>query len=553
MNTLFDFLNSGLQSIVPFVLLLGILIFVHELGHFLVARWCKVRVEVFSLGFGKKIIQKKVGDTVYAISLIPLGGYVKMFGDEIGKDISEEDKAGSFLHKTVWQRIAIVLAGPLMNLFFAALLFGLIAFMGESKKSPELGDIRFGTPAYEAGLRPGDKITQINSHLVRSWDEFQTFMGEKAGEKVSLQVERMGLSEPVTVEVQTEKKNNPNPIALNPFIGEVSGLTSDSFAPVLGIRSQSVAYKLGFRTGDEIKKINSFEVENFRDLEPKLIALQGQIVTIEIERYLSFDPIKFDKIELSIKLPSPLPSLNSLGIENTELYLASVVKDTPADQAGLKPFDRIVTIGEITPTRWDDILNAVKNYEGSSPLSFKIERANESLELFIEPKETEHLTMHGQSEKRKTVGIVPLLKYSPTKLVEINYSLGEGLSRAVQRSYDVSLMTVLSFVRLIQNKISPKTIGGVISIGQAASQTFQMGIQQFLTMMAIISINLFVLNLLPIPVLDGGHLLFYTIEAIRGAPLSMKKMEIAQQIGLVLLLSLMGFALFNDFSRLFGF
>jgi regulator of sigma E protease len=558
MNTIFDFLNSGIQTIIPFVLLLGILVFVHELGHFLVARWCRVRVEVFSLGFGKKILQKKVGDTVYAVSLVPLGGYVKMFGDEIGKEISEEDKSSSFLHKSVWQRIAIVLAGPLMNLFFAGLIFAIIAWKGESRRSSELGDISASTAAYQAGFRSGDRILSIQQTPVQSWDDVQNqlnILSQNTLSPVEFKVQRLGFPEPQTVLATPEKKPATNPLSLQNEQGEIEGLVTESLASVIGVRTQSVAFKLGFRTGDEIRKVNDTPIAYFRDLQSKLIALQGQKVTFSLDRLVNPEEEsgKTESLDITITLPSPLPSLDSLGLEHSSLYLAAVMKGTPAAEAGLKAFDRILSINSIPPQKWEDILNTVKNHQSQEPLIFQVERESGLHTLSINPKETELLTPQGQAEKRKTVGIVPLIKYSEPSMTTVHYGFQGGLHRAFHRSYDVSMMTVLSFVRLIQNKISPKTIGGVISIGQAASQTFKLGFQQFLTMMAIISINLFVLNLLPIPVLDGGHLIFYTIEAIRGAPLSMRKMEMAQQVGLVLLLGLMGFALFNDFSRLFGF
>lgn len=551
MNTFFDFINSGFQTVAPFIILLGILIFIHELGHFMVARWCGVRVEVFSLGFGKKILQKKVGDTVYALSLVPLGGYVKMFGDEIGKEISSEEQKVSFLHKNVWQRIAIVLAGPLMNLFFAFFLFVLIAFKGEMRRSAELGDIDSQSVAYQAGLRSGDFIISAQGQMVQSWDEFQNLLNQAKGQTLSVELRRMGMSDIQTVTLRPEVRPNPNPLALDSEMGFVEGLTNEAQAPILGVRPRSLAQKMGFKLGDEVKKINGFEIKYFRDIEPKLIALQGQDVTFDIERITAELPAG-EKLSISIKLPSPLPSLASLGIEASELYLQMIVKNSPAEQAGLLPQDRIKALNNKIPTKWEDIFNTIKSHQSAEPLVFKVEREKGDFELTILPQESEQLTQHGQSEKRKMVGISPYLKYAMPGTVTVNYGLLDSLERGIHRSYEVSVMTVLSFVRLIQNKISPKTIGGVISIGQAASQTFKMGMQQFFTMMAIISINLFVLNLLPVPVLDGGHLLFYTIEAIKGAPVSMRKMEIAQQVGLFLLLSLMIFALFNDFSRLLG-
>jgi regulator of sigma E protease len=180
-------------------------------------------------------------------------------------------------------------------------------------------------------------------------------------------------------------------------------------------------------------------------------------------------------------------------------------------------------------------------------------REGQSIDLSITPKMTKQMLPTGQEEKRYTIGIAPVVNMAaPETMIVKTDGLGSALVRGTQRTWDVSVMTVMSFVRLFQGQISPKNVGGVISIGQAASETFKIGITQFLAMMAIISVNLFVLNLLPVPVLDGGHLVFYVIEMVKGAPLSLKKMEIAQQVGLAILMSLMIFALFNDFTRLLG-
>jgi regulator of sigma E protease len=207
----------------------------------------------------------------------------------------------------------------------------------------------------------------------------------------------------------------------------------------------------------------------------------------------------------------------------------------------------------MSPSKWEDVLNTVKTYSGEGSLAIEINRKGESKTFQIVPKMTAQMNSQGGEEKRYTIGIIPHILLAAPIMTKVKADgVLSALSRGVQKTSEVTVMTVLSFLRLIQNKISPKNIGGVISIGQAASETFKIGFTHFLQMMAVISINLFILNLLPIPVLDGGHLLFYTIEALKGAPVSMKKMEIAQQIGLVVLMSLMVFALFNDFSRLLG-
>ena len=553
MDFILGYLHQGFTFIVPFVVLLGLLIFVHELGHFSVAKWCGVRVEVFSLGFGKKIFKFKRGDTTYAISLIPLGGYVKMFGDEMGAAISEEDQKHSFLHKPVLQRIAIVLAGPMMNFFFAIFVFFVVAMIGEEARSPVIGDVTQGTAAFETGLRSGDEILSVAGEKVKTWDEFQHQLNLRLGQAIDLVVQRYGTPAPIHFQVAPESKPNPNLLSLDESSGEIEGLSNNSMASVVGVRTKTPAEQMGLRTGDRIAKIDGHEIKYFREIEPILVPLQGQNVKIEVERWPSLESKDSETLKMEVKLPA-FAQLESLGIERSELYLAKIIEKSPAEKAGLRAGDRILAVDNSTPHTWENVLERVKSFKGEGDLTFTILRQNEQRKFNLKPEMTSQMTAQGGEEKRFTVGIVPWVAMGVPALKKVQAdSIGAAFHRGITRTWDVTVMTVVSFLRLAQNKISPKSIGGVLSIGQAASETFKIGIAPFLTMMAIISVNLFILNLLPIPVLDGGHLLFYSIEALRGAPVSMRKMEIAQQVGLVLLMSLMVFALFNDFSRIFGF
>ncbi|MBX2995476.1 MAG: RIP metalloprotease RseP [Bdellovibrionaceae bacterium] len=552
MDIIFGYLQSGLSAFVPFVILLGLLIFVHELGHFAVAKWCGVRVETFSLGFGKKILKYKKGDTTYALSLIPLGGYVKMFGDEVGADISAADKKYSFLHKNVWQRIAIVLAGPLMNFFFAILVLFVVALIGEDARKPAVGDVAAETSAYQAGVRSGDMVISVGGAGVRTWDEFQHEMNQRVGQVVELSLQRYGFNEPVKVQVSPQSRPNPNILSLDENIGEVPGLVNHSYAAVVGIRSKTPSEKIGLRTGDRIAKINGKEIQYFREIEPLILPLQGQTVSLEVERWPSLGASKSETVMIDTQLPS-FSSLEALGLEKSELYLSKIVEKSPAEKAGLLAGDRILKVDGVDAKSWESVLDVVKAYKGEGNMTFTVLRQGEIKDIAIKPEITAQMNAQGGEDKRYTVGIMPWIAMAMPPFEKISADgVFPALKRGFDRTIDITVMTVVSFLRLAQSKISPKSIGGVISIGQAASETFKTGITQFLTMMAIISVNLFILNLLPIPVLDGGHLLFYAVEAIRGAPLSMRKMEIAQQVGLVLLMSLMVFALFNDFTRLFA-
>ncbi|WP_413585742.1 RIP metalloprotease RseP [Bdellovibrio sp. HCB274] len=557
MEMLLNLIHSGLSVVLPFVILLGILIFVHELGHFLVARWCGVRVEVFSLGFGKKILKYKKGDTTYALSIIPLGGYVKMFGEQPGMEISEEDKKVAFTHKTVWQRIAVVLAGPLMNFFFAIFVLMIVALIGEDAKAPMLGDIKPQTAAYEAGFRSGDKVISINDQKIGTWEEIQNVLSLKKDQDLHLDVvvQHEGSTAESKISVIAKAEPNPNILSAYDYMASVEGLTALSAGTTVGVIQNTPLHALGLRTGDSIVGINGGKVSHWRDLETALgKASTQEPLTLEIMGQREGD--KEDK-SLTVTL-APLESMKSftmaaLGLESSELYLSKVMDNSPAKAAGLKEGDRLVAINNTTLNKWDDVIANIKSFDGKNPVDIKVLREGQSVDLKITPKMTTQMTAAGSEEKRYTIGIAPVVNLSTpeTLIVRTNNPL-EAVVRGTEKTWDFTVMTVMSFVRLFEAKISPKNIGGVLSIGQAASETYKIGITPFLQMMAIISVNLFILNLLPIPVLDGGHLVFYTIEVIKGAPLSLRKMEIAQQVGMALLMSLMIFALFNDFTRIFS-
>ncbi len=547
-----SYLQTGFSAVAPFVVLLGLLIFVHELGHFLVARMCGVRVEIFSLGFGKKILSYKKGDTTYCLSLIPLGGYVKMFGDEMGAEIPESEKKFSFTHKSVSRRIAVVLAGPVMNFLFALLVFAVVSLLGEEVRAPLAGDINADSTAYQAGFRSGDQILGVEGESVKTWDDFQHLLNQANDRSVRIEVKRESSEQTLNIEAKPKLSPNPNVLSLESMVGEIDGLSASSRAPAIAVRPGLPAYKAGFRVGDFIKSINGKPIKYFRDIENALLAYQGHQFNVEIERFTNLDFKNAQNLTIAVPAIS-FSSLAVFGFEAPDLYLAKVMEKTPAIKAGLKDGDRIVEVNGKVPTKWEDVLSSVKGYSGVGAISIKVEREGTVQAFEVTPQMSAHMNTQGGEEKRYTIGIIPYVSMAPPAIVTLRSTgLISGFSRGLEKSCQVTVMTVVSFLRLIQGIISPKNIGGVISIGQAASETFKIGISHFLSMMGIISINLFILNLLPIPVLDGGHLLFYTIEALRGAPMSIRKMEIAQQVGLAVLMSLMVFALFNDFSRLFS-
>jgi regulator of sigma E protease len=565
MEILTTLISKFASGIGPFVLLLGLLIFVHELGHYLVAVWCGVRVETFSLGFGKKIFSFKRGHTTYCISLIPLGGYVKMFGDDPTKEVSAEEKEYSFLHKPVSKRIAVVLAGPLMNLFFAAFLFSYIGVLGEEVVSNKIGDVYVNTAAYTAGFRSGDRITSVNGVATTHWKQIQSAIESSSGQNVTFQVSR---------EDNTIAEVNATPVlSKNDFIfttqrevGKIEGLGIESSATMVGVTSSdSIAAKAGIQTFDYIEKIDGQEIKYFRDIQRVLSASidkpNWKVTVSSYSENTGAEQKEAPQREVVLENPySAKPSdshsieniVLSLGITKPDLFLLNIKPDAPAAKAGMKKGDYIASIDNKPIVTWTDVTNKIKSYSSEQgPIQFGIIRGTETLNISAIPEKIELPTAQGAIETRYAIGIVPAISIAPNEPFLLKTSgISDTLFLGVEKSWEWSKFIAISFVRLVQAEVSPKNIGGVITIGRVASQSFEAGAVVFLRFMAILSINLFLLNLLPVPVLDGGHLVFFTIEAIKGSPLSLKKMEIAQQFGMILLLCLMVFAFYNDIRQL---
>lgn len=548
--------------VLPFVILLGLLVFVHELGHFLVARYCGVRVEVFSLGFGKKLLSWKRGDTVYCISLIPLGGYVKMFGEQGSESVlTDEDKKVAYSHKTPWQRIAIVLAGPLMNFFFAVFVFSAIAQVGEQTRAAVVAAVKQDSPAAQAGLADGDRVVKVNQLAVRSYEELQNILNKNKGTNVTLEIttatgETKQVAAPVTAIA------NPNIFSLESQLGQIEGIEPYALNATVAVTADSPAYKAGLRSGDEIVSVNDAKIVRWSDFEALIqknligdqaVDLKLNIARPQLDENGSFTPpLKSTKMDITIPRQSfsGIKTVSEFGFDSTELYLGYVAKDSPAQMAELLPFDKIVSIASKPITKWDDISSTIKSFDGREALDFVIERDGAQILKKITPKVTELTTPFGGIDKRYTIGISPLVAYADPEIVTVAAANPiEALRKGTSRTIDISVMTVMSFVKLFQGQVSVKNVGGMVSIGKAAKDSFEMGAQAFFITMGILSVSLFILNLLPIPVLDGGHLVFYTIELIKGSPLSLRKMEIAQQIGLFILLGLMILAQYNDIVK----
>jgi len=443
------------MTILAAIVVLGILIFVHELGHFLVAKRSGVGVLKFSLGFGPKLVGVKRGETEYLLSALPLGGYVKMIGEDPTDPLPEAaDPARSFSQKTVGTRARIILAGPLANLALPVVIFwGIFAIVGQPYFLPIVGTPEQGSPAAQAGLLPGDRVQALDGVRIERWTDVEVAVQASSGKPLNFTMTRDGR----TFDVRLA----PRAVATRDIFGQ-----------------ETQAWDVG--------------------LHPLLSTRIGQV------------------------LPGHV-----------------------AEQAGLRSGDRILALNGTPVVEWEQMAKSIHGSPGK-PVRLTVERDGQRFEVEATPRPTKQQTAAGE-EEIGLIGIGPAPESHYQRLNPV-----AALVDGVKETARLSVVIVQGFVKLIQGSISPKTIGGPILITQIAGEVVRRGTVQLLSFTAFLSINLAILNLLPIPVLDGGHLLFSLIEWFRGKPISLRKREIAQQVGLALLVGLMIFAFYNDIFRLLG-
>jgi len=434
------------------ILMLGILIFIHELGHFCVAKIMNVKVLKFSLGFGPRLLSRKWGETEYMVCAVPLGGYVQMLGENPEKEDNDPklfpgDEKRSFAAKSPGQRTLIVLAGPAMNLLFPLLLLPWAYFIGVPmpaflEKPPCVGYVASGTSAMEGGFQAGDCIQQINDTPVTSWETAEKAVLSHLGAPLRFSVQRDGGEVLVTL------------------------------------------------------------------VEPEGGGLEG---------------------------------LQSLGLlPQQEARIGATVPGRPAAKAGMKAGDLILSINEKEVGSWYDIRPIVQSLK-EKPGRYLVDREGERITFTIWAEEEEQ-----GSASFYLIGIAPL-----QETIIKRFDAGASIREGATRTWELIELTFLFIKKLLFGEVSAKNIGGPITVVQLAGHAAQTDFTSILSILAFLSIQLGILNLLPIPILDGGHILFNFCEMVIRRPLSVRIRELAQQAGLLFLLLLMGLAFYNDLVRLF--
>jgi regulator of sigma E protease len=445
--TLDAFMGFGIKMLI-FLTGLAALIFVHELGHFLVAIKVGVVVEKFSLGFGPKIFSVTRGGTEYLLSAIPLGGYVKMKGEDFEAD--SVDQEGSFAGAPVLHRLAIAFAGPLFNILFAIFIYWGVYLAGVQTLGLVTGTVKPESPAQIAGIQAGDKIVAIDGQKVEFWDQLQNIVHASPGKSLLFEVER----------------------------------------------------------------------------ETSLLTLPIIPVTEEITDLFG------DKEKVGL-----------IGITPLVRDITFVKEGSAADQAGLKVGDQLLKVDDTPIFGWSDLKPAAVDKPGKE-LNFRVLR--EGAELVI-PLTPESKVVDDEKGNKVEIGVIGIGMSG--KMAEESYGPLGAIGRSLQETGRLIYLIAVSIKKMIVGSIPADTIGGPILIFQIYGEQAEQGFNELVRLTALLSINLGLLNLLPIPILDGGHILFFLIEMVKGKPLSEKSRERAQQVGLFMLLSLMVFAFYNDIMR----
>lgn len=453
-------------TLIAFIVTIGILVTVHEYGHFQVARWCGVRVLQFSVGFGKPLWQRKFGQdqTEFILAAIPLGGYVRMLDENELKlqqekaAYPEHECARAFNRQPVWKRMLIVVAGPLANLLLAVVLYWFLFMQGTTGIKPLIGEVAPGSLAEKAQLTQGEQILSVAGEPVRTWSEARWILLEKSLDGLPIKVETL----------IHQQEHHVHELSFD-------GLDDDPEVDVLA--------KLGLQMH-----------------QPKIAPVIGQVLA-----------------------------------------------DSPAEKAGLLAGDRLLSVDGIVVEYWHEAVPVFQGQPGKL-MTVEVLRGGEKRRLKITPEGTE--------ENGKQVGKIGAAVKADTsafegQLIKTDFGPLQGLNAAIKKTWDTSVFSLKMLKYMLIGKMSLQGISGPVTIANYAGESAQLGVNVFLSFLALVSISIGVLNLLPIPVLDGGHLLYHMAEIIKGSPVSEATMLLGQKIGMGLLGAMMMIAIFNDLNRLF--
>ncbi len=537
-------------TIILAILALGFLIFIHELGHFFAAKRCGIRVEKFSIGFGPRLIGFQRGETEYCISALPFGGFVKMAGES-----PEEQKgeAGEFASAPVGHRILVAIAGPVMNFITGIILFSFVylagldrgtmwlmeMLIGQSDRMAQIGLVADDSPAKKGGIEPGDTIVSINDRKIKNWQDFNTTILTHPDEELKIVVSRDG--QPKTLYVTPRSLDRSG-------IGQIR-VSARQAAMVESIPEGSAAATAGIQAKDLIESINGRKIYHVPEFGSGIWIPSNSFGSAHRRFYREINESQNDEISLGIQRGTE--SLTASFPINW-MVNAFVEEGSEAEKVGIQNGDEIVSINGESIKNFELYL---KLYELAAtnpgqPIDIGLIRNGEQLTAALTPvlgSDENHLNLQGLHWKLSLDGLALAVPSVPIPRYNVITAVREG----VQTNWLILEMVVKVLKRLVTREVKTKHLTGPIGIVDATRRVVEFGLRSLLFFVGFISVNLAIVNLLPIPIADGGQILFFTLEKLRGRPLSIRKQMIIQQVSIVLLASLFLYITFYDILRVF--
>jgi len=570
------------DTLVAVIPMLGILIVVHELGHFLVAKACGVRVLKFSIGFGAPIgfgkfrTRWEKNGTEYVVGWIPLGGFVRMLGEPMPGDeefmepVPEDARDDEFLErKPVWQKLAVVFAGPAMNLFLPVVCLIGILWNGVDRFDAVVGMVESGSPAAMSGLRPGDRILSVDGSAVSFFEEIiEPVSDREPGGRVLLGVDREG--ERFDVEVSVAAQMIRNAYGTFEEVGWI-GIGNERLEARLGLHDrESAAWQAGLRSGDRVVSVDGTEIEGWEALREAHAeaAISGRgagdatvvwQIARDVERVDTAVPatgelentIDEELIEtFEVVLPAR-SNLASIGVVPATILVAEVSADRPASIAGLRRGDLVLAVDGAAVGSFRSFVSRVQTSAGRElVLTYARDGLTQTTRLAArEEVVAGRYDIEGMEERIYQIGLAPWRTWlgGVTVPQQIRNPI-ESIPQAFVMTWTMTGRYLEGLSRVFTGDVGADKLSGPIGIARIARKSLDRGFEEYLWMMMLISINLGILNLLPIPILDGGQALIYSIEGIKRSPLSMRSREMASSFGFAVLVLLMGRAFWNDLT-----